>query len=156
MRTDEFDLAPVHPADASALAALHREVLGETDGWSDVGLRRVLMASAARGLVATSRAAPRLPLGFVVAFAAAGEAEVLALCVAAAHRRQGVARALLRELGKQLATDGISRLHLEVRASNFAARELYARNGFTETGRRKLYYQGTEDAVTMARELSPT
>ena len=97
------------------------------------------------------------PAGFIIAFAAADEAEILALCVAPGHRRRGLARALLRKLAKQLAAHGIVRLHLEVRASNLAARELYARSGFVESGRRKGYYRGldgaaAEDAITMARD----
>ncbi len=39
--------------------------------------------------------------------------------------------------------------HLEVRASNNKAIQLYQRLGFTEVGRRKNYYQDKEDAVLM-------
>ena len=171
MSTDDaFELAPAHPGDATSIAQLHRRLLGETDGWSDDGLRRVLTAPAARGWVASAASSAQTsspqpsplpkdkamnePAGFIIAFAAADEAEVLALCVAPAHRRHGLASTLLRRLAKQLVAEGIVRLHLEVRASNLAAQQLYRRNGFVETGRRKGYYEGTEDAVTMAREIS--
>jgi len=152
----EFDIVPLQTGAPETLAALHRRVMGEPDGWSDSGLRRLLTANAARGLQAELGGELA---GYVLAFVAADEAEILALCVAPEHRRQGIARALLRQLAKLLATGGTNHLHLEVRASNLAARELYARSGFVETGRRKGYYHGAdgalaEDAVTMTLRLS--
>lgn len=152
-----FELVPLQAADAEALAALHRQVMSEPDAWSETGLLRLLKADAARGFQAHCDGAVA---GYILAFAAADEAEVLALCVAARHRRKGLARALLRQLSRQLAAGAIISLHLEVRASNLAARELYSRNGFAETGRRKAYYTGAggapaEDAITMSTDLRP-
>jgi len=152
---DAFRLSPLHTDDTAALAALHRQVMGEADGWSDAGLRRLLTATAARGFQATADGALA---GYILAFAAADEAEILALVVSPGHRRMGLARRLLRALARQLADSQIVRLHLEVRASNLAARELYSRNSFAETGRRKGYYAGAatlppEDAVTMTLDL---
>jgi ribosomal-protein-alanine N-acetyltransferase len=46
---------------------------------------------------------------------------------------------------------GARRFFLEVRASNLAARELYASLGFTVHSTRKKYYQNPEeDALVMA------
>ena len=45
-------------------------------------------------------------------------------------------------------------LRLEVRESNAAARALYTKHGFRETGRRRGYYRDPiEDAVLYARPL---
>jgi len=45
---------------------------------------------------------------------------------------------------------------LEVRESNTAARRLYQKLGFEETGRRKSYYSNpVEDAVLYTRHLVP-
>lgn len=152
----EFDIVALEPADAEGVAALHRQVMGEQDGWSNDGMRRLLAASAARGLQAKSAGGPE---AFVLAFTAADEAEILALCVSPMHRRRGLARKLLRRLGEQLAAGHIGQLHLEVRQSNFAARELYSRCGFAESGRRRGYYRdgsgtGLEDAILMISKLS--
>ena len=52
-------------------------------------------------------------------------------------------------------SQGVSRLLLEVRASNAAAIGLYRKYGFIETGRRKNYYPlpegGYEDAILMEK-----
>ena len=74
------------------------------------------------------------------------EAEIVALTVAPEHRGRGVGGALLQAFleGRR------GRVFLEVRPSNIAARRLYQRFGFTETGRRTSYYQSPpEDAIVL-------
>jgi ribosomal-protein-alanine N-acetyltransferase len=67
------------------------------------------------------------------------------------QRRRRTATALLRDLFDRVADDG-AQYTLEVRASNWAAIELYERFGFRSAGRRRRYYQDNgEDAVIMWR-----
>ena len=50
--------------------------------------------------------------------------------------------------------EGAARITLEVRASNFAAQELYRRFGFEAVALRRGYYQDSgEDALVMMRDL---
>jgi ribosomal-protein-alanine N-acetyltransferase len=50
---------------------------------------------------------------------------------------------------------GAESVFLEVRESNRAARFLYEKWSFVESGRRKQYYQGPqEDAIVYRREFS--
>ncbi len=77
-----------------------------------------------------------------------GEWEILNLAVAPSWRRQGVASRLLQEVLEQVRGE----MFLEVRQSNHAARELYRRYRFEETGERPGYYQGPpESAIVMKR-----
>ena len=81
----------------------------------------------------------------------ADEAEIITVAVSPAHRRQGIARALMEHM-LCLAEDARASVYLEVRASNTPARELYLSLGFAETGVRKNYYTSPrEDAVLMMR-----
>lgn len=84
----------------------------------------------------------------------AGEAHVMTIGVRNNYRRQGVGQLLLTaaiELARSCSAFAIT---LEVRRTNKEAVSLYAKNGFTERGVRKNYYQETgEDAVIMTREL---
>ena len=71
-----------------------------------------------------------------------------------AHRRRGIATALLADLLRRIDGHG-ARFTLEVRESNTGAIELYERFGFRAVGRRRRYYQDNgEDAVVMWRTQS--
>ena len=78
------------------------------------------------------------------------EAEILTLAVRPTARRGGLAGRLIVHAQLALAAN---RIFLEVAADNYAARALYEKFGFDETGRRKAYYKradGTrQDAVLM-------
>ena len=71
------------------------------------------------------------------------------------HRRQGLARGLLRALAARgRETLGLSFLTLEVRPGNLAAVELYRAEGYQEAGRRKNFYSDPrEDALLMTKYL---
>jgi ribosomal-protein-alanine N-acetyltransferase len=61
---------------------------------------------------------------------------------------------LLLKLLAALKDLDVSRINLEVRASNHPALALYARHGFRETGRRIGYYaEPVEDAELMCLDL---
>lgn len=71
------------------------------------------------------------------------------------YRRQGIASQLLDVFRRFAEGRSMAFLTLEVRASNTAARGLYARHGYVEAGRRKNYYEHPrEDAIIMTREFA--
>jgi [ribosomal protein S18]-alanine N-acetyltransferase len=86
--------------------------------------------------------------GFVSAKAVAAEWEIENVVVAAEFLRQGIADQLLQALIDQAENAGASRILLEVRESNRAARRLYEKHAFREVGRRLKYYNHPlEDAI---------
>jgi len=92
--------------------------------------------------------------GFVVARCAGVEFEILNIAVAEVRRRKGIGTALLGEALLGAKAKSAATAFLEVRASNIAAAEFYARHGFQITGRRRNYYQSpTEDALLLSRLL---
>ncbi len=142
------EIAPAAAGEAKSLARLHAACFGS--GWraadmaayADDPACTFLAARGARGL-----------LGLILCRAAAGEAEILTLAVAAPARRRGVARALCGAALAALAGRGVGRVVLEVGRGNDAARDLYGGLGFRQVGRRQHYYQdGREDALLMALE----
>lgn len=96
------------------------------------------------------------PAGFALVRAVLDEVELLLLATVPAHRRRGVAAALLRALTGEAQADGATRIHLEVRAGNHAA-QLYLVQGFTKVGERRNYYRGRTgqlfDAHTYSRAV---
>ncbi len=83
---------------------------------------------------------------------AAGEAELLRIAVDPAHRGQNLGRKLLEACQRDLETEGMSHLYLEVRASNAAAIRLYGACGWRCCGLRPAYYPDGEDAVLFHHE----
>jgi [ribosomal protein S18]-alanine N-acetyltransferase len=87
----------------------------------------------------------------VVFWVVAGEMHLLNLAVHRAHRRRGIARALLTAALAQGRGHNVSVVWLEVRPSNAAALALYQSFGFQEVGRRARYYNDNgEDALIYA------
>ena len=94
--------------------------------------------------------------GYGILSVAAGEAHVLNVCIAAAHRGLGYGRRMMRRLIDLARWYGAERIFLEVRPSNPVAKDLYDSLGFTEIGRRPSYYPargGREDAIVMALDM---
>ena len=96
------------------------------------------------------------PAGFAMIRTVIDEVELLLLGTTPAHRRRGVAAALLRAVMGDAASAGVRRMHLEVRAGNDAAR-LYTAQGFAKVGERHRYYRGHTgqlfDAHTYSRAI---
>jgi ribosomal-protein-alanine N-acetyltransferase len=92
--------------------------------------------------------------GFLIAEEIGPEWELENIVVAAGAQRHGLASALLGHFLDVVKQQGGESVFLEVRASNAAARALYAKYGFAETGRRRHYYQHPdEDAVLYRRVI---
>ena len=89
--------------------------------------------------------------GVAVAWAVAGDCQLLELGVCPRSRGRGLGTALLEAVAAETLRGGDGTVLLEVRVSNAAARRLYARLGFVEAGRRKAYYRDGEDAVLCSR-----
>jgi [ribosomal protein S18]-alanine N-acetyltransferase len=82
---------------------------------------------------------------------------VMNVAVAPAHRRRGIASALLERLFVETENDGNRGYTLEVRMSNGGAIRLYERLGFKRRGIRRGYYtDNREDALIMWRDPAVT
>ena len=95
-------------------------------------------------------------LGYAVLMLAAGEAHLLNLTIDTPFQRRGQGSRLLRHLVSTARDCGARVLFLEVRPSNAAGLELYARHGFRQIGVRRDYYPaqtGRENALVLALEF---
>jgi ribosomal-protein-alanine N-acetyltransferase len=93
-------------------------------------------------------------IGFALARAVAGEAELLLLAVRRQDQGRGAGKLLLDRFSSDAKARGARRLHLEVREGNHAL-SLYEKAAFALVGRRRNYYSGhggqTFDALTLAK-----
>ncbi len=96
--------------------------------------------------------------GYGVLTMAAGESHILNVCVNPALHQQGLGKHIVAHLLNVARDHHAETAFLEVRPSNLAAYNLYAKMGFNEVGKRKDYYptKGAtrEDALIMALNLS--
>jgi [ribosomal protein S18]-alanine N-acetyltransferase len=93
-------------------------------------------------------------IGFVVAHVIGEEWEIENLVVAPHSRNQGIGGALVTAVIQVARARSATRLMLEVRESNTAARSLYRKLGFNESGRREDYYSTpAEAAILLALDL---
>jgi ribosomal-protein-alanine N-acetyltransferase len=89
-------------------------------------------------------------LGFI-AGKAGEEWEIENIAVAGPARRRGLGTRLLGEFLDLARDRGAEAVFLEVRMSNLAARRLYEKWAFVETGRRKGYYREPEEDAMVYR-----
>jgi [ribosomal protein S18]-alanine N-acetyltransferase len=93
--------------------------------------------------------------GFLVAHSIADEWEIENIAIEVNARRRGRGTQLLREFLTRARAEGAAAVFLEVRVSNQAARSLYEKSSFVESGRRPHYYsQPEEDAIVYRLPLS--
>lgn len=92
-------------------------------------------------------------VGTIVAWLIVDEVHVATIATHPDFRRLGVARKLLAHTLQHLKEEGAQSSFLEVRASNFAAQEMYRKFGYEESGIRPRYYKDNdEDALLMTLE----
>ena len=138
--------------DADALA-MHGLAAGDEAAahWNIDAYERVFVAPNRMAFVAETRGGI---VGFVVAHQVADEWEIENLVVALRERRRGIGTALLARTIATARAGSARRMLLEVRESNDAARTMYRRLGFVESGRRPGYYSGpAENAVLLTLTL---
>ncbi len=151
---EKLDLGPARLSEAARIAEMSMR-------WIEHGLiwryRPDSIAGQIRDaetIVVVARAA-----GSVAGFAVmefhfhARRAHLVLLAVEPAYRRRGVGVALFRWLEKVACLGGIARIRLELRADNEEARAFYEHLGFRATELRRGYYDGRQDAISMARRI---
>lgn len=78
---------------------------------------------------------------------------VYTIDVAIRHRRKGIGLKLLKELEQIFVQKGVKTCYLEVRTDNLAARKLYRRQGYVETGILRGYYSMGTHGVQLKKKL---
>ena len=90
-------------------------------------------------------------VGYAVVDNWTDQQHLVSIAVSAALRKKGIGQALLNGITERLHEGPLG---LEVRKSNFAAIELYHKNGFTDTGMAHSYYKDGEDAIQMEKQIT--
>jgi ribosomal-protein-alanine N-acetyltransferase len=155
------------PADIPALLALEKQAATaahwspeqyEAAFSSEAPFRAVLVvegSSVEDSPIEDSRVKDARVQGFIVGRAVSDDWEIENIAVEGAARRRGLGTRLLEEFIDVARARGAQSVFLEVRESNIAARRLYEKYAFVETGRRKRYYrEPEEDAIVYRLEFA--
>lgn len=141
-------LREVRPDDLDALHLLDQACFEPDIAYTQGQLRFFLSRENSCGTVAEVDGALA---GFAIGHRSGARGHVVTIDVAAAHRRSGVGRALLRELVRRLEASGARRIRLEVDLRNAAAIRFYEGLGFRESRRLRGYYGPGLDGLEMIR-----
>ena len=144
----DLTLAPLAESDLEEVLEVERTVF--SDPWPRSFFLDEMAHPRALAVVVRSRG---ILAGYLLAWRLESEMHLGNLAVAPGFQRRGIGRYLLEWLVAQADSGGQRHITLEVRASNFAAQELYRRYGFRAIALRRGYYQDTgEDALVMMRD----
>ena len=147
---------PLEASHVHAMADLHRETF--TRPWTDGEFHDLLSQDTVFGFAARElRWGKARVLGFVLARAAAGEAEILTVAVAPDWQGHGIGRKLMDAVLTKAHRERVESLFLEVDETNKPAIALYRKLGFFEVGGRPDYYRDRSGklsaALVMRRDL---
>lgn len=147
-----FRMRPMTMDDVPPVVAIDR--LSFPLPWSEGSFRSDLAKNPAAHLMVAETGEPGSSriVGYVGFWLVVDEAHLSTLAVHPDWRGQGIGERLLLEAMRVAAGRGAEMMTLEVRASNEAAKSLYAKHGFHLVGRRRRYYKDNmEDALLMTR-----
>ena len=141
----------------SEIAALESKIF--SDAWSEKSLEETWNQKNAEIFTARYRMEEadesNKIAGYVIFYYVLDEGEIARIAVSPEVRRQKTATRIYQRLEKFCEEKEITKIMLEVRESNEAARAFYSRCGFKEDGIRKNYYDTPkENAVLMSVSLN--
>jgi [ribosomal protein S18]-alanine N-acetyltransferase len=153
MTHSDLSLSLARRSDAPAIAKMSRVLIEYGLQWKWTAKRVEASIHAANVNVLVARLETRI-IGFAIMRYGDDDAHLDLLAVAPQFRRLGVAEKLLQWLEKCATVAGIFQIMLEVRENNQGAQRFYERMGYHQLNLVPGYYQGTEAAVRMSRNLA--
>jgi len=153
-----YSLRPYSPSDLETLYEIDQLCYPPEIAYSRRELRNYLRFPGANCLVAEAvvkniaESGPVI-IGFCITARLRAEGYIITMDVLAAHRRQGVAAALLAEAERRLSENGVCEVGLETATDNDSAIAFWQKHGYRKCGIRKHYYPGGRDAFSMFKTL---
>jgi ribosomal-protein-alanine N-acetyltransferase len=138
-RKPELVVVRATPSDIGAMADIHARSFSKP--WHEDDIERLLSGKGVEAFVVrTHGSGEGPPCGFIIIRAVADEAEIITIATNPAMRRLGIGRALMNHAIRQMHSDRVARLFLEVSEDNQTALPLYRSLGFRQVGLRSGYY----------------
>ena len=142
--------------DFAALHALDRECFAPGIAYAEDELRYFL---SARDAVVRVAHQDDIIVGFLIAQIYRGrpsfQARIITIDVAQSHRKSGIGTLLMAACEDELRRLSITRVRLEVAATNNSAQSFYAKHKYEQISCIPSYYPTGEDALVMQKQLAP-
>jgi len=139
-------------ADAEEIAAISRDQIEQGLGWSWTVARVRYSMRDPDTNVAVVRERDKIRAFGIMRYRDE-VAHLLLFAVRASHQRQGLGSLVLRWLENVAVASGVTRIDVECRRDNAAARNFYGEHGYHEHVISRGYYRGIEDAVRLEKWL---
>lgn len=140
-------------ADLDTIMELERDIFPD-DAWTAELMSEGIVSPYAYYVVAEDSKAKIVGYGGAFHLPGSDSADIHSIAVEKGSRGSGIGARLFDELLAWCASDGASRVLLEVRADNPVAQSLYVSRGFTTIAVREGYYQPAGvDALVMERKV---
>jgi len=140
-------------ADAKGIAAMSRDYIEQGLGWSWTA-GRVERAIRDPEVNVAVIGEPGSIVGFGIMSYRHSIAHLLLFAVRRSQQRKGIGSAILAWLETVAVEAGITRIELECRRENPAARNFYGEHGYHEQAISRRYYAGIEDAIRLEKWLA--
>jgi len=138
-------IRPATSEDVAAIVALERSIPSAAH-WPESTYRGIFCQQDPKRIALVAEGQPGKAIcGFALARLAARHCELENIYVGPQNQRRGLGLQLLQSLAAAARNQNATRIFLDVRESNVAARALYEKSGFAITGRRPKYYSNPVD-----------
>jgi ribosomal-protein-alanine N-acetyltransferase len=149
----EFDISLARKTDCIELAELSRVAIEYGLRWRWKPSKVLELIKGPESCVIVARAPSGELMGFAAMDFMATHAHLILLATVARYRRQQVGSRLLNWLEDSASVAGVEYVSLEVRQENGSAVAFYEHHGYSIEKIKSGYYQGSEDAYRMRRDL---
>lgn len=146
-----YRLLPARPEHLDEIARIERESFSVP--WKREFFESELSEPYRYARVLVSETREPVVGGYLFAVSLFEEFHINKIATDARLRNQRQGRRLIEDALERARTVGATAVTLEVRVSNYPAREFYKSYGFREAYRRRSYYQDGEDAFAMVLPL---
>ena len=147
----EFTLRDYGPADFGTLHEIDRACYPADVAYSKRELRAYLQMPGAECVVAETA---RAVAGFCVSAHQGSRGYIVTIDVLEEFRQIGIGSALLSEVERQLAANGVREVWLETATDNESAIAFWQKHGYRTCGVRTGYYPGGRDAFSMEKTIA--
>jgi [ribosomal protein S18]-alanine N-acetyltransferase len=148
----KFTLRDYESDDFETLIEIDRACYEPGIAYSKRDMRAYLQFPGAECVLAET---PREIAGFCISARQRTRGYIVTIDVLEQYRKSGIGSALLREVERRLASNGVREVGLETATDNESAIAFWNKHGYRTLGVERGYYPGGRDAFAMTKVLAP-